>query len=89
MEFEWDDTKAASNETKHGVTFDDAARVFGDPEHVVVDTTRHLDFEARFKAVGLFGNRLVTVVFTRRGEVFRIISVRPSNPKEVKLYGNR
>ena len=89
MDFEWDDAKATANEAKHGLTFDDGARVFSDPEHLVVDTSRDEDKEARSKAVGLFARRLVTVVFTRRGALVRIISVRPSNPKEMRLYGNR
>jgi uncharacterized DUF497 family protein len=31
MEFEWDRKKAAANERKHGVPFQEAATVFGDP----------------------------------------------------------
>jgi uncharacterized DUF497 family protein len=30
-EFEWDETKNFSNQKKHGINFEDAARVFGDP----------------------------------------------------------
>jgi len=31
MRFEWDPKKAEKNLTKHGVTFQEAATVFGDP----------------------------------------------------------
>ena len=31
IDFEWDDRKASINESKHGVTFDDAADAFSDP----------------------------------------------------------
>lgn len=31
MDFEWDPKKAAVNERKHGVSFEEAATVFGDP----------------------------------------------------------
>jgi len=31
MEFEWDPKKAAANANKHGVTFQEAATIFGDP----------------------------------------------------------
>ena len=31
MKFEWDPKKAALNLKKHGVSFEDAAAVFGDP----------------------------------------------------------
>jgi uncharacterized DUF497 family protein len=30
--FEWDAQKAAVNRTKHGVSFEEAATVFGDPD---------------------------------------------------------
>jgi uncharacterized DUF497 family protein len=30
-QFEWDATKAAANEAKHGVTFPNASQVFRDP----------------------------------------------------------
>ena len=36
-EFEWDDDKARSNEQKHGVTFEEASTVFGDPLAVIFD----------------------------------------------------
>jgi uncharacterized protein len=87
--FEWDDAKAASNFAKHGLAFNEAIRLFNDPEHVVVATFRELDNESRFKAIGRIGARLYTVVFTRRGELKRIISARRSNAPEEKLYGDR
>jgi|GEM_PF-4916836 len=31
MRFAWDEKKAASNLVKHGISFDEAAPVFGDP----------------------------------------------------------
>jgi hypothetical protein len=31
VEFEWDEAKNFSNQKKHGISFEDAARVFGDP----------------------------------------------------------
>ncbi|HLA36626.1 MAG TPA: hypothetical protein VJ001_17330 [Rhodocyclaceae bacterium] len=31
MKFEWDDVEANSNWSKHGVSFQEAATVFGDP----------------------------------------------------------
>ena len=32
LEFEWDDRKAQTNFTKHGVSFEDAKTVFDDPD---------------------------------------------------------
>ncbi|MBX3307844.1 MAG: BrnT family toxin, partial [Nitrospira sp.] len=34
--FEWDPTKAAANVRKHGVTFDEASTVFGDPLNLLM-----------------------------------------------------
>lgn len=88
MNFEWDDNKARLNEAKHGVSFEMAARLFLAPDFIVVDASRQSDGEARLKGLGLLEGRLFTVVFTKRGEVFRLISARPSNAKEIKHYGD-
>jgi uncharacterized protein len=45
--FEWDDTKAASNRRKHGVSFDEAVTVFGDAGAVTFADTDHADNEDR------------------------------------------
>lgn len=38
MDYDWDDEKAESNLEKHGVSFEDAATVFGDPPaHDLID----------------------------------------------------
>jgi len=36
MEFEWDFAKAESNNSKHGVRFDEAMTVFGDPLEITI-----------------------------------------------------
>jgi uncharacterized protein len=89
MDFEWDEEKAASNLAKHGFTFFGAARVFADPARLVIDASRAQDGERRSKAVGRVGERVFTVVFTMRGETVRLISARPSNSQERRLYGDR
>jgi uncharacterized DUF497 family protein len=45
--FEWDAAKAASNERKHGVSFDDATLVFLDP-YALIDQDRIEDAELRW-----------------------------------------
>ena len=40
-DFEWDDVKAAINERKHGVTFDEATEAFDDPWARVIDGPDH------------------------------------------------
>jgi hypothetical protein len=46
-DFEWDDAKSASNKRKHGVTFEEAATVFGDALAVIFDDEVHSTGEAR------------------------------------------
>jgi uncharacterized DUF497 family protein len=45
--FEWDPKKAAKNLKKHGVTFQEAATVFGDPLAITFQDPDHSDDEER------------------------------------------
>lgn len=83
----WDNAKAVSNEAKHGVPFDYAARVFLDDDRADLDASRNADGEERRKAVGRIEGRLYCVVYTMRGSVCRIISARRANAKETKAHG--
>lgn len=83
--FEWDEDKRLSNIRKHGIDFRDAMRVFSDPAAIMFPS-RADHGEPRFLAVGRTGTRLVTVVFTRRGNRIRIISARRSRDEERRLY---
>jgi uncharacterized DUF497 family protein len=89
VDVEFDSDKAASNERKHGVSFEYCLRAFGDSRHVRFDSSRAEDGEKRLKLVGSIDGLLFTVVFTMRGGTIRMISARRSNRKEEKAYGNR
>jgi uncharacterized protein len=89
LEFEWDETKAASNLVKHDLSFSDAIQVFYDPSHVVMDATREVNEEIRLKAIGMLGQGLVTVIFTNRAGKIRLISARRCNKPEERIYGDR
>ena len=52
MRFEWDTEKAAYNLAKHGVSFHDAATVFGDPLAGTILDPRHSVEEQRFVTIG-------------------------------------
>jgi uncharacterized DUF497 family protein len=52
MEFEWDDTKALANYRKHGVAFEEAMTVFGDPLSLTADDPLHSSEEERFLTIG-------------------------------------
>jgi uncharacterized DUF497 family protein len=87
MEFEWDDKKAAGNARKHGVSFEEAATVFGDPLAITFQDPDHAKDEHRFITFGLsLSGRLLLVAHTHRGKKFRIISARLMTRHERKIY---
>ncbi len=89
MEFGWRADKAATNLSKHGVSFEDAARVFLDPNRIETYDGREAYGEDRWKTVGLVEPALLAVVYTVRdkdGEVIRLISARKADPDERSQY---
>ena len=87
-QLDWDDAKAASNHSKHGVKFEFAVRLFSDDTRVDADASHPRDREMRRKAIGMIDGRLFTVVYTERQGAVRIISARRSNAKESKAYAS-
>ena len=65
LEFEWDPKKAAANVAKHGIAFEDAATVFGDPLGRIVPDPRHSTEEERFALLGLSEHGHLLVVMLR------------------------
>lgn len=87
MIFEWDESKARSNLTKHGVAFEEAATVFGDPLSLTVRDPLHSDEEDRFVTIGVSsGFNTLVVVYADREDRVRIISARRATRAEVKNY---
>jgi uncharacterized protein len=87
MRFEWDAKKASKNFAKHGVSFDEAAEVFYDPDAVEGYDARHSTMEARFFIIGLSTRRLLFVVYAEAdGDVIRIISARKASMTETQVY---
>ena len=91
--FEWDDNKDAENQAKHSVAFQDAQRVFFDPQRVVAKDLAHSDTEARFYCIGEAGGGILTVRFTYRRKAIRIIGAgywrkgKAIYEKENRLHG--
>jgi uncharacterized DUF497 family protein len=52
MQFAWDEKKAATNLAKHGVSFEEAATVFGNPLSDTFDDPDHSAEEHRFVIIG-------------------------------------
>ena len=89
MGFEWDDVQEAINRQKHGITFNDAASVFGDPLHLEEGSARPEHGEERRKAIGMVQGRIVTVIFTIGQDQHRIISPRRARPDERQRYNDQ
>jgi hypothetical protein len=53
LKFEWDDAKAQSNLAKHGVSFEEAASVFGDPLALTFPDPDHSIGEKRWLTFGV------------------------------------
>ena len=62
LQFSWDRRKAATNEVKHGVTFEEAASVFRDSVAAIFDDDRHSDFEYREVIIGQSTRRRLLIV---------------------------
>jgi uncharacterized DUF497 family protein len=87
LSFEWDENKARTNLAKHGVSFEDASTVFGDPMSITIPDPAHSQAEDRWIILGHSQRgRLLVVVHTERGDNLRIISARPASRRERKQY---
>lgn len=87
VQFEWHPEKAQKNLTKHGVSFDEAAAVFGDPLAVTIHDPDHSHEEERFLTTGLSKRqRLIIVAHTAREGRVRIISAREVTSQERSQY---
>ena len=85
--FEWDPEKAESNARKHGVTFDEASTVFGDPLGLLMPDPDHSLNEERYLVLGMSNRqRLLVVAFAERPPRTRLISARRATPREWRRY---
>ena len=71
--FEWDPEKDEENQKKHGVSFALAQYAFADPERVIAEDIAHSKTEKRYFCFGEVNGGVITVRFTYRGGVIRII----------------
>ena len=91
--FEWDDNKDTENQAKHSVAFQDAQAAFTDPHRVIAKDVGHSEAEERFYCIGEVGGGILTVRFTYRRKVIRIIGAgfwrkgKAIYEKENRLHG--
>ena len=82
----WDEAKRESNLEKHGIDFVDAATIFEDRFRLERTDGRRDYGEARIQATGFGQGKLMFVVYTRRGDLRRLISARLANRNERQRY---
>lgn len=94
MFFEWDEDKAISNFQKHGIRFENASKVFDDP-NCLTQQDRFENGEYRWQTIGMIGlDQILLVAHTYVDDdantIVRIISARKATKQEIrKYYGNR
>lgn len=86
--FDWDARKAKNNLAKHGVSFEEASTVFGDPLALTISDPSHSRLgEERFVTIGgSFLRRLLVIVHCDEDENIRIISARRATRRERNDY---
>jgi hypothetical protein len=73
VRFEWDANKDKQNQKKHGVSFELTQYAFADPNRIVAEDLNHSQKEKRYYCFGKVGDGIITVRFTYRDGVIRII----------------
>ena len=87
LKFEWDAPKSIANVRKHGVSFEEAATVFGDPLALTFADPDHSIREARFVTIGQSHQDLLLIVaHIERGRTIRIIIARRATRQERTIY---
>jgi uncharacterized DUF497 family protein len=87
--FEWDERKAASNERKHHISFNEAASAFEDERGLLIADPDHSESEDRFVLLGMsVRSRLLVVCHCdlESEDVIRIISARRATARERRHY---
>lgn len=92
FQFEWDEAKAAANLRKHGVSFESASTIFGDPRILTLADTTHSDHEDRWFSIGVANNGSplsVAYLWTEVGSdliKIRLITARGATATEIRYY---
>lgn len=85
--FEWDAGNADKNWERHGVTQGESEQIFFNRPVLVAADPTHSRAEPRYAALGQTSEgRLLTVVFTIRGTLIRIISARDMSRRERRRH---
>jgi uncharacterized DUF497 family protein len=87
--FEWDEGNMHKNFFKHNVTNTESEQVFFNQPLIVANDFKHSELgEIRYIALGKTNDeRYLTVIFTIRKTLIRVISARNMSRKERMTYG--
>lgn len=87
--FQWDGANATKSHDKHGIGCAEAESVFLSADLRILEDPKHATpVEARWHAFGTSSHhRPLSITFTVRHPLLRIISARPMNVRERKHYG--
>lgn len=79
--------KSEANLKKHGISFTEVELAFED-YYAIEEFDEELSNidEQRFKMLAIAGEKILVVVYTIRGENYRIISARKAENYEQELY---
>ena len=88
VKFEWNTKKDKENQTKHGISFELAQYAFADPNRIIAEDLTHSQKEKRYYCFGKVSDGIVTVRFTYRVSVIRIIGAGYWR-KGKKIYENQ
>ena len=92
FQFEWDEAKSSANLRKHGVSFELASSIFGDPRIFTIADATHSESEERWFSIGLANNGVplsVAYLWTEVGAGLikvRLITARRATPGEILYY---
>lgn len=92
FQFEWDEAKAAANLRKHGVSFELASSIFGDPRILTLADTTHREYEERWFSIGVANNGTPMSVAYLWKDVgsglirIRLITARKATATEIRHY---
>jgi uncharacterized DUF497 family protein len=81
----WDEAKRQKTLAERGLDFADAQQIFDGFNIVQTDDRRDYG-EVRFLIIGSVQSELIVVVWTPRGDVKRVISMRKANVREEARY---
>jgi uncharacterized DUF497 family protein len=85
--FEWDSRKEARNRRKHGISFREAATVFGDPFSTEFPDLEHSQDEERYIIIGMSQRgQILVVAHAEEEDTIRIISARRATQHERRFY---